>query len=178
MLTQDDKDTIDGEHARYNKKHYESEVERPEFFEIFIFDELAHFKSVNVTKKSSNSMTSKTSKGSQGADTRDEKTKKRILALQRNSSARTILPFVTDTITAQKVVLQKLSSISQLLDDLADGDADSKDNDGGNPVSVSNTAQTKKSSDQSFLSSTQSVATKKTTTTKAVTTSATKNLES
>jgi hypothetical protein len=174
MLTQDDKDTIDGEHARYNKKHSESEVERPEFFEIFIFDELAHFKSVNVTKKSSNSMTSKTSKGSQGVDPRDEKTKKKILALQRNSSARTILPFVT----AQKVVLQKLSSISQLLDDLADGDADSAVNDGGNPVFVSNTAQTKKSSDKSFLSSTQSVATKKTTTTKAVTTSATKNLES
>jgi hypothetical protein len=78
--------------------------------------------------------------------------------LQRNTSARTNLAFLADTVTSQKIVLQKLSSMHELMDDLAEScnDVQGSDDDeehGTTSKSATTASQRKMNPDKDFFSS-------------------------
>ena len=85
-----------------------------EFFLLFVMKHLQRFKEGEVVENNGTN-SNKTSKGIQGVDPKDENNKKRIKALQNTSNIRLVLAQITDTVTSQKIVIQKLESILDLL---------------------------------------------------------------
>ena len=126
-------------------------MDQDDFFDFFVCRELSNFKEGKVNTSSKNSITDKSSKGSSAIDMRDEKTKKRIKKMQKSSTCRAVLAFLQDTMTAQKTVLQKLSTMCELIDDIAN--TSDEDEDGSTAKSVPESQQTKKESDKQFFQS-------------------------
>lgn len=153
LITEEDQGTLLADLARYERKNpNKKKLERQEWFEKYVNEELSFFKEGGLTNESGKSkLNGKSSKGLLSIDSKDEKMKNRIKTLQRNTTSRTVLAFIGDTITAEQIVLQKLQSIYELLDDLAESSKDRDDNgvtDKSVPKSV---PKLKLSSDKAFL---------------------------
>jgi len=101
----------------HNKKHpKDPKTSMTEFLEFYVTNELSMYKQGNLKVKKDVKSSNKVSKGSRAIDMREAKNRKRVLALQKSSTVRTVLSCINDTLSGFRILMQKIQSIYDLLD--------------------------------------------------------------
>jgi len=161
MLTDNEKQTLEEYRTRHNSKLKSNELDAQSFLEFFVMSELSNFKEGTVTSNLHRS-TLKSGKGSSGLDMRDSQTRNRIRSLQINSNIRTVLALITDTITATRIVTQKLQSIMDFLSNEDNPEQEENDPIVQQPEESTTTVSTSaKSADLEFITSKNNKSNKK-----------------